>query len=176
MDNKKYTAMDIANYIVNLVNVPDKKLCTLTHIKLQKILYYVQATYMAKNGGTPLFTNDIEKWQYGPVVREVYSEFKDFGISHINTTRSYLVREEKGNFQLVDTDICAIENDINISSHIKEDTYRATQKAPNAKVIAVHMDAINHMSVTRAQLAEYVKDKGIQDKVLIPIDGETLSF
>lgn len=58
----------------------------------------------------------------------------------------------------------------------KEDTYRATQKAPNAKVIAVHMDAINHMSVTRAQLAEYVKDKGIQDKVLIPIDGETLSF
>ena len=38
------------------------------------------------------------------------------------------------------------------------------------------MDAINHMSVTRAQLAEYVEDKGIQDKVLIPIDGETLSF
>ena len=32
------------------------------------------------------------------------------------------------------------------------------------------------MSVTRAELADYVKDKGIQDKVLIPIDGETLSF
>ncbi|WP_425915699.1 MBL fold metallo-hydrolase [Acinetobacter sp. TSRC1-2] len=58
----------------------------------------------------------------------------------------------------------------------KEDTYRATQKAPNAKVVAVHMDAINHMSVTRAQLAEYTKAKDIQDKVLIPIDGETLSF
>nr|WP_279053164.1 MBL fold metallo-hydrolase [Acinetobacter tandoii] len=58
----------------------------------------------------------------------------------------------------------------------KEDTYRATKKAPNAKVIAVHMDAINHMSVTRAQLAAYVKEKGIKDKVLIPIDGETLSF
>ena len=58
----------------------------------------------------------------------------------------------------------------------KEDTYHATQKAPNAKVVAVHMDAINHMSVTRAELADYVKDKGIQDKVLIPIDGETLSF
>ena len=58
----------------------------------------------------------------------------------------------------------------------KEDTYHATQKAPNAKIVAVHMDAINHMSVTRAQLAEYVEDKGIQNKVLIPIDGETLSF
>ncbi|WP_139851558.1 MBL fold metallo-hydrolase [Acinetobacter pullicarnis] len=58
----------------------------------------------------------------------------------------------------------------------REDTHRATQKAPNAKVVAVHMDAINHMSVTRVQLAEYVKDTGIQDKVLIPADGETLSF
>lgn len=58
----------------------------------------------------------------------------------------------------------------------REDTHRATQKAPNAKVVAVHMDAINHMSVTRVQLAEYVKDTGVQDKVLIPADGETLSF
>lgn len=58
----------------------------------------------------------------------------------------------------------------------REDTHRATQKAPNAKVVAVHMDAINHMSVTRVQLSEYVKDTGIQDKVLIPADGETLSF
>lgn len=58
----------------------------------------------------------------------------------------------------------------------KEDTYHATQKAPYAQVIAVHMDAINHMSITRAQLTDYVKEKRIQDKVLIPIDGETLSF
>ena len=58
----------------------------------------------------------------------------------------------------------------------KEDTYRATQQAPNAKIIAVHMDAINHMSLTREQLAQYVKTKGIQDKVFIPLDGETLSF
>ena len=58
----------------------------------------------------------------------------------------------------------------------KEDTYTATLKAPKAKIVAVHMDAINHMSITRAELAEYVKNKGIQDKVLIPKDGETLSF
>lgn len=58
----------------------------------------------------------------------------------------------------------------------KEDTYRATQKAPDAKIVAVHMDAINHMSLTRKQLATYVKAQGIQEKVLIPLDGETLSF
>ena len=38
------------------------------------------------------------------------------------------------------------------------------------------MDSINHISVTRAQLSEYVKTKKIQDQVLIPLDGETLSF
>ena len=58
----------------------------------------------------------------------------------------------------------------------KEDTYTATRKAPKAKIVAVHMDAINHMSLTRAQLAAYVKDQGIQDQVFIPVDGETLSF
>ncbi len=58
----------------------------------------------------------------------------------------------------------------------KEDTLRAVQQAPKAKIIAVHMDAINHMSLTREQLAAYVKAQNIQDKVLIPLDGETLSF
>ena len=58
----------------------------------------------------------------------------------------------------------------------KEDVYRATKQAKNAKVVAVHLDAINHMSLTREQLAQYVKNKGIQKQVLIPIDGETLSF
>lgn len=58
----------------------------------------------------------------------------------------------------------------------KEDTYRAIRSAPNAKIVAVHMDAINHMSVTRNELKEYVNEKSIQSKVLIPLDGETLSF
>ncbi|XZV49939.1 MBL fold metallo-hydrolase [Acinetobacter baumannii] len=58
----------------------------------------------------------------------------------------------------------------------KEDTTHAVKKAPYAKIIAVHMDAINHMAVTRKQLSDYVKDKGIDNKVLIPLDGETLSF
>ena len=30
-----------------------------------------------------LFDNEIEAWQYGPVVREVYNHFKDFGAGAI---------------------------------------------------------------------------------------------
>lgn len=58
----------------------------------------------------------------------------------------------------------------------KEDAYRATQKSPNAKIVATHLDAINHMSLTREDLAEYVKEKKIEEQVIIPLDGEVVSF
>lgn len=58
----------------------------------------------------------------------------------------------------------------------KKDVLKMTQKAPNAKVVAVHMDAINHMTVDRKDLAEYVNEHGIRDKVYIPFDGEQIKF
>jgi uncharacterized phage-associated protein len=50
---------------------------------LQKLLYYAQAWYMVENDGNPLFSDDIEAWKYGPVVRTVYDEYKIFGHSPI---------------------------------------------------------------------------------------------
>lgn len=58
----------------------------------------------------------------------------------------------------------------------KEDVLRATQTAPEATVVATHMDAINHMSLTREELREYVQAKGIEDHVVIPADGEVIPF
>lgn len=58
----------------------------------------------------------------------------------------------------------------------KEDVLRATQTAPGATIVATHMDAINHMALTREELREYVQEKGIVDRVEIPEDGATLNF
>ncbi|KAF8941331.1 hypothetical protein BGZ58_010772 [Dissophora ornata] len=58
----------------------------------------------------------------------------------------------------------------------KDDTLHAHQAAPNATIIAVHMDAINHTALSREELREYVQQKGIQDHVLIPDDGEILEL
>ena len=58
----------------------------------------------------------------------------------------------------------------------KEDTLRAYQAAPNATIIAVHMDAVNHMTLTREELGDYVREKDLEDRVLIPTDGEVMSF
>jgi L-ascorbate metabolism protein UlaG (beta-lactamase superfamily) len=58
----------------------------------------------------------------------------------------------------------------------KEDVLRATKAAKNAKVVAVHMDAVNHMSLTREELRGYIKKQEIESRVDIPEDGASLAF
>lgn len=58
----------------------------------------------------------------------------------------------------------------------EEDVLRAAQTAKDAKIVAVHMDAVNHMSLTREELRTYVKKQGIESRVDIPEDGASLAF
>lgn len=38
------------------------------------------------------------------------------------------------------------------------------------------MDAINHMTLSRKELREHVRQHGTQDRVRVPADGELLTF
>lgn len=58
----------------------------------------------------------------------------------------------------------------------KEDTLRTLKMLPTATIVASHMESINHCLLTRAELREFSLEHGIEDKVLIPADGETLAF
>lgn len=58
----------------------------------------------------------------------------------------------------------------------KQDALQATKAAPHAAIVAVHMDAVNHMSLSRKELREFVQAQKIEKSVLIPADGETLKF
>lgn len=58
----------------------------------------------------------------------------------------------------------------------EDDVLRASQVAKTAKIVAVHMDAINHMSLTREELRTYVKKQGIESRVEIPEDGTSLAL
>jgi uncharacterized phage-associated protein len=49
----------------------------ITHLKLQKLLYYAQGCYLAIYD-KPLFSENIVAWKYGPVVEEVYEKFKRY--------------------------------------------------------------------------------------------------
>ena len=47
---------------------------SLTHLKLQKLLYFAQKEFIKK--GIILFRNPIKHWTYGPVVAVVYNRYK----------------------------------------------------------------------------------------------------
>ncbi|WBS02304.1 MBL fold metallo-hydrolase [Pseudoduganella sp. SL102] len=58
----------------------------------------------------------------------------------------------------------------------KDDVLHAYQRMPNATIVATHLDAINHMTLSRKELQEHVTQHGIQDRVRIPADGDILKF
>ena len=58
----------------------------------------------------------------------------------------------------------------------EEDVLRAAQTAKDATIVAVHMDAVNHMSLSREELRNYVKTQGIESRVDIPEDGASLEY
>lgn len=56
-----------------------------------------------------------------------------------------------------------------------EQTVTVCQSAPNSKVIATHMESLDHATVNRVQLREYAREQGISDdQLLIPDDGDVL--
>jgi L-ascorbate metabolism protein UlaG (beta-lactamase superfamily) len=57
-----------------------------------------------------------------------------------------------------------------------EDVINVVEAIPQAQVVAVHMETINHCGLSRAELASAMAEAGLSDRVLIPADGETLTF
>lgn len=54
----------------------------ITHLKLQKLLYYAQAWHLAMHGNR-LFDESFEAWMHGPVCRSVYEQFRHLSRSPI---------------------------------------------------------------------------------------------
>lgn len=77
-----YKALDLANYIVSKCikdNTP------ITNLQLQRILYFVQKDFLKR--GSRAFSDDIEAWEFGPVVPNVYFYFCGFGAMSISISR-----------------------------------------------------------------------------------------
>lgn len=58
----------------------------------------------------------------------------------------------------------------------EDDVLRAAKTTKDAKIVAVHMDAINHMALSREQLRDFIKKEGLEGRVEIPEDGTELKF
>lgn len=76
-------AIDVANFFVDMANnEPDD---CMTNLRVNKFLYFAQAWSLVRRGKR-LFDSQIQAWQYGPVVPEVYQAFKPCGRERISST------------------------------------------------------------------------------------------
>jgi uncharacterized phage-associated protein len=61
----------------------------VTQMKLQKLVYFAQGYHLVKYG-KPLINERFEAWKYGPVVPEIYQDFKLYGSKPIVDTHEYM--------------------------------------------------------------------------------------
>lgn len=88
--------LDVINVARYIINYSNQKEYGISNLRLQKLLYFVQAYYLAfTEVGTPCFNDEIEAWDFGPVVPRVYQEFKRFGSGNIPTITSYIVFDDE---------------------------------------------------------------------------------
>lgn len=84
--SKKYKALDVALLVINYCH--DQGF-PISNLQLQKILYYIQGAFLVQFD-RECFGDDIVNWTYGPVVEEVYQEFKEYGCSVIPRDIGYV--------------------------------------------------------------------------------------
>lgn len=56
------------------------------------------------------------------------------------------------------------------------DVVEVHRLAPRARIVAVHLEALNHCPVTRADVRSLAAEHGIADRVLVPEDGDVLTL
>ena len=77
-----YSSKAVAN---SFIDKAKKSQCTdLSPMKLQKLVYFAHAWFMAFTD-EELIKEEIQAWRFGPVVPDIYFEFKEHGNSNIET-------------------------------------------------------------------------------------------
>jgi uncharacterized phage-associated protein len=85
-----YSANTIADWILWLAR---QKGITLTHMQLQKCLYYAQGFSLGMTG-EKLFSEAIMAWPHGPVVPAAYHAYKRYGCGTIPAPESASIPED----------------------------------------------------------------------------------
>lgn len=90
--SRPYNVLDVACFTINKHNelYPEKG---ITNLRLQKILYFIQR-YFCRILNEPCFKQEMEAWKYGPVCKEVYSEFSIYSGNKIPNIESYSMLDE----------------------------------------------------------------------------------
>jgi uncharacterized phage-associated protein len=97
-DNEK--VFGVANYILDTL---DESKISITNLKLQKLLYFAYGINLFIYN-VKLFNSPIQAWSLGPIIPEVYKEFKNYREDNITTRACILQNDESGNIFLAQLD------------------------------------------------------------------------
>lgn len=95
----------IANFVLDLA---EAKGVGVSNLSINKIVYFLHANYLAQFN-KPLVTAKIEAWEYGPVFRELYREFKVFGDKPIQG-RAFRIDPKSGGRELCNYEFSATDS------------------------------------------------------------------
>lgn len=121
-----FDARQVANF---LLDTGDRCGIAITHLSLQKIIYFSHGLSYARFG-KPLLSNKIEAWKNGPVVRELYFAFSNSGDRRI-TSRATMLDFKSRREQAISYDFPAP-----IEAHLT-DTLRIYGPIPAWKLVSM---------------------------------------
>ncbi|MDC3414767.1 Panacea domain-containing protein [Terrihalobacillus insolitus] len=92
------SVFDVSKYFISL-SIPGTDRA-MTHLKLQKLVYYAHSWYVTLYDSLPLVEDDnIEAWIHGPVFPRLFREYKSRGYSEITFEEGL-----RGNIDNLDTE------------------------------------------------------------------------
>ena len=97
-DKNMINVLSLSNHIISRF---EAKKQPITNLKLQKILYYVQG-YFFKTFDKEAFSEEIYRWQYGPVVPIAYYEYNVFGSRPLASNYGYSIVLTEEENKLID--------------------------------------------------------------------------
>ncbi len=134
------SVFDVASYILGKADLDEGD--GITHLKLQKLVYYVQG-FSVVLLGRPLFQEVIEAWPHGPVVPKLYNKYSNFGAKIIDQaqdgTPDNLTIEEKA---LID-DVFSVYGEYS-ASKLRNLTHNETpwMEAENKEDVTISIDSL----------------------------------
>ena len=143
-------AQDVANFFIRLANESGS---FISNLKLQKLLYYSQAWYLAIHS-KPLFDEDFEAWIHGPVIPALYTEFQKFKwkpISKDAPEPSFPEEIKQFLYEVVDVYFSIDGYELEKMTHAEDPWLKARGNLP--------IDASCNQIISKHSMQNYFKDR-----------------
>ena len=108
MDTSKRISLIDSQLLVDYIL---KKYGPMSHLKLQKLLYYCEAYHLAYFDDS-LINDEFEAWIHGPVSRKIYNELKDKSILYTDLSFNNSYNTEKALKEKLTIDQFQLINDV----------------------------------------------------------------